>query len=245
MKLYFYILCILTIFVLDSCCKKQKCKCEKEWGEEVEDCTPKHYGPYYLGEVKDYLYFKSGSWWVYENNLSGETDSIYTILCDTAINSLVGKNKPWLSLTYTSIGFRLRSDKYDVDYFYDEPLLNLDVTDFGFGHAFNRRALFPTTAGSSAPFCFPFQSEKNFKEILPSIVIKGITYTEVAVFEVGSDNSVQHPTEISYPLYFLSNAKYFWAKNYGLIKIEARTYRNDTSQEIINSWELIKHNLIR
>jgi hypothetical protein len=246
-KLISLLILLAVIVVFNSCCKKQKCKCKEEWGEEVDDCTPKHFGPYYLGEVKDYLYFKPGSWWVYENNLTGETDSIYTVLCDTAFNEVTGKDEKWLTLSYTSIGFRLRSDKYDVDYYFDQRPRFPHATDFNFNLVMDKMANFPTFGANSVPFSYPFNPaiKQNFNELISSMDIKGKTYTDVAVFQVSPDNSVQHPTNIPYPLYFQATVKYYWAKNYGLVKIEAKTYRNDTGQEVYNNWELTKSNLIK
>jgi hypothetical protein len=242
------ILILLTLIVaFNSCCKKQKCKCKEEWGEEVEDCTPKHYGPYYLGEVKDYLYFKPGSWWVYENSLSGETDSIYTILCDTAFNEVTGRDERWLTLSYTSIGFRLRSDKYNINYYYEEQPREPDVTDFSYSHSLYRLA--DSQIRSDLPyncFTYPFvvNSSHVFQEIIPSLVVKGKTYTGVAVFQTSPDESISLPT-LSFIYETAGIAKYYWVKGYGLVQIEQILYRPDTQKTFWHKWELVKCNLVK
>jgi hypothetical protein len=42
-------------------------------------------GPYYLGEVKEYLYFKPGSYWIHKNTVTWQLDTITTLSIDTSI----------------------------------------------------------------------------------------------------------------------------------------------------------------
>jgi hypothetical protein len=236
---------LFSILLFNSCCRKERCKCEKEWGEEVDDCSPKHYGPYYLGEVKDYLYFKPGSYWVYQNDLSGQLDSIYTISCDTAFNEVKGKYYKWISLSYTSIKFWLRSDKYRIDYYYEEQKRVPDITDFSYGHALYR---FPYhDSNSNFPhhcFSYPFTKSYSplFKEFIPSMIIKGKTYTDVAIFELKLDKSVSMPT-LSFPHSDYGLTRYYWSKGHGLVQIEQRLWRTDTQTEFWHKWELLRYKL--
>lgn len=249
MKLKLHLIFLFLVFLsINSCCRKPECKCKEEWGESVKDCTPKHYGPYYLGEVKDYLYFKKGSWWVYKNSLSGETDSIYTVYCDTNVINTTGTDYKWLTLTYTSIDIKLKSDKYDVDYYYQMQKKFPDVTDFEFGYNMYRLADRPLE--SDIPyknFSYPFNANysNSFKEYLTNITIQGKTYNDVVVFLVNRDQGVQHPLNYPYELYFQSNSKYYWAKGVGLVMIKCDTYRRDNNQPIENIWELTNYNLIK
>jgi hypothetical protein len=234
----------IIILLVNSCCKKPECKCKEEWGYKVSDCTPKHYGPYYLGGVKDYLYFKKGSWWVYKNNLSGETDSIYTVYCDTSVVKTKGTDYKWLSLTYTSIGFKLRSDKYNTDYYYSHSNLYPDVTEFKYGLVFDRAASFTDKTRYSAPFLYPFELGLNFKELIPNLTINNKNYVDIAVFQVWSDESVQLPT-LPYNFRPSAPTKYYWAKNVGLVMIEQTLYKVDTQSTIVHKWEIINFNLIK
>jgi hypothetical protein len=239
---------ILNVLLINSCCRKSECKCNEEWGVKVSDCTPKHYGPYYLGEVKDYLYFKKGSWWVYKNNLSGETDSIYTVYCDTFMINSTGDHYKWLSMSYSDIGFRLRSDKYDVNYIYSHGVVYPDVTGYtgGIGYTMDKTSNFPTISRVSTPFTYPFKVDNRnlFQELIPSMTIQGKTYNDVAVFQVWSDETVQLPT-LTFGFMADAPTKYYWAKGVGLVMIEQTLFRFDLQQTFVQKWELIKYNLIK
>lgn len=243
-----YLIMIFTFISINSCCRSQKCKCEDEWGVRTDDCTPKHFGPYFLGGAKDYLYFEQGSYWIYKNNLTGETDSIYTVWCDTFVQNTTGTTKKWLSVSYTSIDFRLKSDKFNVTYTYDDGKLYPDVTGYngGVNYVMYKTASFPLKSSYSVPFKYPFKpdNENFFQELIPTLTIQGKTYNEVAVFQIWNDASVQLP---NLSFYFLSDAptKYYWAKGVGLILIEQGLFRPDLQKSFTHKWELINYNLIK
>jgi len=232
------------ILIFNSCCRSQKCKCEDQWGVRTDDCTPRHYGPYYLGGLKDYLYFEKGSYWIYKNNLSGETDSIYTVYCDTFIVNSTGTHKRWLTLTYTDLAYKLRSDKYNVDYIYNHYKIYPDVTNFKMGYVYDKIARFPTKSAYSTPFCYPFSLNINFQELIPSLTIQGKTYNEVAVFQQWIDDTVQLPS-LSFNFRESAPTKYYWAKDVGLVMIEQVLFREDLQQTFTQKWELINYNLIK
>ena len=245
---FFMILCLTGFALLfNSCCKSKRCKCNDEWGMKVDDCTPKHYGPYYLDSVKPYLWFKPGSWWVYKNSITGETDSIYTVYCDSSFKDVAGTDKKWLTLSYSTVNYKLRSDKYNTDYYYQEQAKYPDVTDFTYSHSLYKTTWFENkTAVPEHCFSYPFNSGSPlFKSFYSSVIIQGTTYTNVAVFESPMDESIQHPKLMPYTLYNYSVSRYYWAKDYGIVKIESDTYRNDNDQPIQNNWELLKSHLIQ
>ncbi len=243
-----FIIILFTFISINSCCRSQRCKCQDQWGVTTDDCTPKHYGPYFLGGAKDYLYFEQGSYWIYKNNLSGETDSIYTLWCDTFTVNSTGTHKRWLSMTYTDIAFRLRSDRYGATYTYSHSKVYPDVTGYngGIGYTMYKNADFPSLSRNSYPFRYPFKPDNDnfFQELIPSLTIQGKTYNEVAVFQIWSDQSVQLPT---LGFYFVPSAptKYYWARGVGLIMIEQVLFRDDLQQTFSHKWELINYNLIK
>ncbi len=241
-------LIVFVLLLFSGCCKSKRCQCDEKYGMKVDDCTPKHYGPYYLGEVKDYLYFKPGSWWVYKNNLSGEIDSIYTITCDTFIVNSTGTDRKWLTLSYSDIGFRLRSDKYNVDYIYSHSKIYPDVTGYngGIGYTIDKTSVFSTKARSSVPFTYPFKTDNRnlFQQLIPSLMIQGKTYYNVAVFQIWSDESVQLPT-LTFGFMADAPTKYYWARGVGLVQIEQGLFRFDTQTTVTQKWELINYNLVK
>lgn len=149
-------LLLLSILIITSCCKSNKCKCKKEWGEKVDNCTPVHFGAFPLGGAKDYLYFKPGSWWVYRNTLSGETDSIYTEYCDTAVEESQGDPNKWLTLTYTTIAYQLKSNIYNTTYRYDRIKQHPYTTTFQYTQAQWRTMITPKKIERALScFCLP------------------------------------------------------------------------------------------
>lgn len=250
-KLSLVTLTIITLLVsilINSCCKSNKCQCNKEWGEKVEDCSPKHFGPYPLGGAYDYLYFEPGSWWIYRNSLSGETDSIYTQYCDSFVVNTKGTNLRWLSLTYTSLAYSLRSDLNNITYNFTRIQQVPDVTDFTYTQTeFKTMSASNKSIGPHVSFVYPFKSTAglNFNELKQVFTINGVDYNEVAIFtSEGYDNTVQLPTKLSYPVGWGGVNKYYWAKGYGLVQIESRLWRNDIQDTVWQKWELIKCNLI-
>ena len=80
----------------------------------------KYLGNYPLGEVKDYLYFKPGSYWVYECDSTLELDSQVMISIDT----------PWFHKSY-------------IDYqllFFNKKSITFIITDEGSGFDYNNLA---------------------------------------------------------------------------------------------------------
>ena len=242
-KIPFLILCTLLIA---SCCKSNKCKCNKEWGERVDDCTPVHFGPFPLGGAKDYLYFKPGSWWVYRNSLSGETDSIYTVYCDTAVEESQGDPNRWLTLTYTTIAYQLKSTVYNTTYIYERIKQHPYTSTFEYTQAQWRTMIAPKKSRGPYPvFIYPFKdAAADFIELIPILNIQGADYSEVAVFQSDNfDETVQLPTQLPYTVTYGGINKYYWAKGAGLVQIESLLYKPSDSSTVWQKWELVKSHL--
>lgn len=198
-------------------------------------------GPYPLGINKDYHYFKTGSWWVYKNNLTNEKDSIVTIQCDTASITFTEEYPgEFYKTTFTQLFIRQKSFSYN----YTLQYLCNKISPEKYHFFLDKTTYFQSNTKYSTPWAYPFQPEAYFKELIPNITIQGKTYNEVAVFQIWNDESVQLPT---LPYYFLSDAptKYYWAKEIGLIMIEQGLFRPDLQQSFTHKWELTNYNLIK
>ena len=70
----------LIIFSLIAISALHSCK------PEPPDPQPTDLGFFGLGEAKDYVYFKKGTWWVYQNTRTGQLDTIvvYNSILDTS-----------------------------------------------------------------------------------------------------------------------------------------------------------------
>lgn len=244
----FFIALFLTM-VFNSCCRSNECQCYKEWGQKVDDCSVKHFGPYPLkgGGAYDYLYFEPGSWWVYQNNLSGETDSIYITNCDTQVYNHTGQSTKWQSVTYTSIRFSMRSEIYNTDYEYYSYANYPDPIPYKYAQS-KIRSSSRNNSGAEAwivfKYPFPDKNASGYFEYYTVLNILGKDYYNVGVFETPSDGTVQLPQKLANKVGHGGNAKYFWAKGYGLIKLESYVYDYTTKLTYLQKWELIKSNLI-
>lgn len=227
--------CVLFgLILLSSCCKDMdpdKRGCQK-------DKPTKETGPFPLGLNKDYLYFKAGSWWVYENNLTSERDSIVVISCDT--NSVLIKEEypsAFYKAQFTALSMRQKSYTNGYNIFYDCNKIAPDNYHF----IFTKAVTFPSTTEYSIPYVYPYLPESYFIELIPSVLIKGELYTEVLVFSFKNDHTI---LETNITRSFRGEVKYYWARGNGLIKYEAHSNNfNDTG--ITEVWELVNKNLIK
>lgn len=239
---------VLITFIFNSCCRTNACKCYNEWGVRTEDCSVKHFGPYPLGGAYDYLYFEPGSWWVYKNSLSGETDSIFITSCDTQVVSHTGQTLRWQSVSYTAIRFSTRSATYNTDYEYFSFATVPDQLDFKYTQ--NKMRSSSRNPGQSGPwevfkYPFPAKNETGYFEYFPILNIQGKDYFEVGVYELDFDHTVQLPKKYINQVGYGGNSKYFWAKGFGIIKIESFVYDYTTKFTHLQKWELVKSNLIQ
>ena len=150
----------------------------------------KYLGNYPLGEVKDYLYFKSGSYWVYECDSTLELDSQVMISIDT----------PWFHksyidyqlLIYEKFSFSFKTSfktyypTFDAKY--------CESCERGFGNVLNISG--PNISGTDCVFyriSWGFDSTRNggggssptyYKGYLDSLQVLGSWYKDVRVFKV-------------------------------------------------------------
>ena len=68
MKKILFLILIVSVFILYNC---NQC--------ETTQCTEGNTKHKISSVVKKYFYFKTGSWWVYQNEISLERDSIYVV----------------------------------------------------------------------------------------------------------------------------------------------------------------------
>src|SRR5690242_14192783 len=93
---------IILICVLSTSC----CRDKNPYMDGCQDKTPQEMGNFNLDTVKPYIYFKEGSWWVYENDSTLETDSIVAISSDDQIFQANGEKKRY---TYESVAVIYKS----------------------------------------------------------------------------------------------------------------------------------------
>jgi len=202
------------------------------------DPGPTDLGFFALGESKDYVYFKRGTWWIYKNTKTGLLDTIEVF--NSVLDTLEKTSKKW---HFTNEVFLVDSRSLNTGYyyyFYIRPL-SPDVTTVTWACIPNLERREPYE-GDIAPFYYPFDRLKNNPHggyetycttIKDTMHVNGKVYSDVAVFYLVNDNSEPIPMK-------RKAAKYYWARHYGLIQKDLfdGKFRGDTST-LYHSWKLI------
>ncbi|NBP06849.1 MAG: hypothetical protein EBV15_11660, partial [Bacteroidetes bacterium] len=205
----------------------------------------KYLGNYPLGEVKDYLYFKPGSYWVYECDSTGELDSQVMLSCDT----------PWIRKSFIDYQF-IKYSKYSFPfktsfntYEYSNDILYCENCKRGFSTLIAFKS--PTNTALDCTFFYPFDSTvaggggsspTYYKGYLDSLQVLGKWYKEVRVFQYGTSGFIRpnYKTEI------LRDARMtmFWAKNVGVVKyyIQGGLWDNNLTPFWFN-WNLKRYSI--
>jgi len=222
-------------FFIFQICIFENCKQEN-------DPPAKDLGFFSLGEAKDYVFFKPGTWWVYQNTRTGLKDSInvqYSIL-----DTLESSGKKWRFLDEV---FYVQSKSSSTGHYYffyqrkgtaavTEPVKKVLPL-------LERRDPFE---GDINCFYFPFDAYPNqsgsvsiFLNKQDTMVMNGKIFKDVAIFYLTNDNTEPEPLK-------RNPAKYYWAKNYGLIRKDLfdGKFMGDTSK-LYYSWKLINSKIIQ
>lgn len=197
-------------------------------------------------EILDYEYFKKGTWWVYEDSLSGNIDSVVifksnykidTVFDSQSSKNLIGYFDKWQWTANHSF------EGWNHDFYYDygaktmssEPnaidkIYTLQEDRYIQGVDFHG----PTTA-LSHPFTW-FQTPNSFRilAIYDSLIINGKQYANILVIE-DIDNVLWPPD--GFNTFKKMNTYTYWAKNIGIIK---RTMEND---KVKYNWQLKNYHI--
>ena len=226
-----------------SCCKREKPK---------DPITIE----YKLGEIKDYMFFKRGTYWVYEHSITGQIDSQY--VTSAAISRYTSKGREdyskHITLIQETFNMRIRSNFKDgwgsVNYFniYSNGQ-RVDAYPYPEkAYVFKRTKVPNIILGPSTGnvFRYPYYTGANYSPYQDSFLInyqlKGSTYDTVRVFVVGSAESVMQQSKI---LTQGTPVRCYYAKNVGIIKLHQKDYRVFDGSPIDHSWNLIRKKIIR
>ena len=208
------------------------------------DPGPTDLGFFALGEAKDYVYFKPGTWWVYENTRTGLRDSI--VVTYSLLDTLEATSKKWHIKEEL---FYVKSHSLSTGHYYDfyERQGAVEITAQPKGYIIPTLERNQPYEGEIDPFYYPFDIFKGKNgdyeafclTVKDTILIKGKVYDNVAVFFIKRDVIEPSPKNGK-------PAKYYWAKNYGLIKKDLfdSKFPGDTSV-LYHSWKLINSNIIQ
>lgn len=208
-------------------------------------------GPFYLGQIKDYLYFKEGSTWIYQNSLSGELDTVRQIYCDTQFfeKSDILPDATYYN-SYTLLDYDQKSSRNNCLIRINSGHINPIV--YAYHTNYSKTCFNPTGGGDVENFFYPFDSTITgfsgsvtyYRGSLDSMLVLGKYYPDIQIFEVSRDGTIGVP-QSSIPFVKMGKGVYYWSKGYGLIKIQLNTERYDDYTPFTHSWELLSSHLIR
>lgn len=220
------ILLLLLPFALATCKDK-----EPVW---------RTYGPYYMGEMRDYVSFKKGTWWVYENTVTKERDSMVlqwvTLDTFTYTDNYDGKSENKIikeKLEYMVYSYL---NGYSYRHYMETPSVWSGMPDRNYGtfYLIRNKSKPGDYAGWDVSFIYPFEIGHNWDATIISsdtfLTINGKRYDDVVHLEI------QHPQQST------PNKQYYWAKNYGLVYFEVR---NNQVAEKKEYWQLVNSNIVQ
>ncbi|MDP2174456.1 MAG: hypothetical protein Q8K70_00955, partial [Bacteroidota bacterium] len=196
------------------------------------------------------IYFKRGTWWVYENSLTQARDCVYVTRTDTAFARVKHQKSkdgdPYYHyVDYTAFQSFMYST-YNKCNFQINDFAGVGTGSFDYDLQKSYSCNLPHNYTSTViVFNYPFIKEYGVNMKYDSLTVKNKTYYNVVVFENTreSDHSLIPMNDRNYN--GASKLKYYWAKNYGIIKTEFNTYNLNTKQNHYTYWDLIKSNIIQ
>ncbi len=220
------ILLLLLPFALATCKDK-----EPVW---------RTYGPYYMGEMRDYVSFKKGTWWVYENTVTKERDSMVlqwvTLDTFTYTDNYNGESDNKIIKERLNYLVHSITTGYKYEHYMETPSVWSGMPDRNYGTFYLIRDKYKPGdyAGWDVSFIYPFEIGHNWDATIISsdtfLTINGKRYDDVVHLEIKSPGKL-------YP------SKYFyWAPHYGLVQI---IYRSGTDINYRETWQLVNANIIQ
>ncbi|MDP2176054.1 MAG: hypothetical protein Q8K70_09115 [Bacteroidota bacterium] len=236
-----YIFFSLIIIFLSACCKDNNPYIEGCQTEPFEEL-----GPFNLDTMKPYVFFETGSYWIYKCDLTGELDSQYCVSSDAIVRKAIGVKRVY---DFENIYSNNRSLKYKTNILMQGQTSDPDIINFDFGIVWQRNI-----KGTIAPVLSTWQdkekgfgngvSDTYFRGKLPTFVVEGKEYHDVLVYEVLRDPTFPKPDDqTGLSIGSSGNSIYYWAKNVGLIKIQHNTgnYGVNPPVAITLLWNLIDY----
>jgi hypothetical protein len=213
---------VLSVFFLETC--------------KPDDDVNKTYGPYTLGEARDYIDFKPGSWWVYQNSKSGLYDTLVLKSISIRSQTFTGKN----TVIKDMVAMLIYSTTTKYEYKYYSSGANPDakpeyLKNVNFISLWHGKSKSGDYNGETVSFFYPFDKNHTanismFESSLihkdTTIVLPKYTIDSVVVFKCKDDACWD-----SY------DTKYYWGKNIGLVKKE----RINNSE----SWDLVNYIILK
>lgn len=227
------VLCALILTTASNCKKKE---------------DPKLYiGNFPATEVMKYLYFKPGSYWIYECDSTLEIDSQVMVKVDT----------PWQHLNYIDyqyVFYNKKSITYNVAFNTINFGTNIPYSKDRVGIYYFANSLAisgPNISASDCVFFYPFDSSllggygsspTYYKGFLDSMKVLDRWYKDVRVFQVQYAGGFIEP---KIKTWGDGQITYYWARNIGIIRTHVWTKKDGLNSTFKFNWNLKRHKIIQ
>lgn len=238
------LLCILVLGLVGaSSCKREKPK----------DPLTLHYT---LGEVADYMVFQPGTYWIYQNDVTGDIDSQWVTGTGVGEYSQKGTEEYSKHITLKQEYFEIYIASNFVDGLGEKPRYKV----YSWGNKVNafpgpyrayqveRDKTAPTTGGSSVVYHHSYKScpKRNcyyyYDTLLVNYKLNNSVYDTVRVFRVNQDFAFP---ESKIPSQGSGKSDYYIAKHVGIIKIYNTGHRLADGAPLNQAWSLIRKKIVQ
>jgi hypothetical protein len=216
-------------------CLFHSCKREPE--------QKKYMGYFPATEVMKYIYYKPGSYWIYECDSTGELDSQVMISIDT----------PWSHqdyIDYQYVNYVKKSVTYGVDFktiFFgtEIPYNGNKIGQYFFANSLSING--PNMSANDCVFFYPFDSNSlggygssptYYKGYLDSLQVLGKWYKDVRVFQVQYAGGFVEPRIKTWGD---GQITYYWAKNIGVVRVHVWTKKDGFDTTFKFNWNLKRY----
>jgi hypothetical protein len=209
----------------------------------------KYLGTYPLGDIKDYLYFKPGSMWVYECDSTGELDTQVMVSCDT----------PWVIksfIKYQLLTCKIQSINEGSTYSSPLPFGDLYYKkEYSYFWSITRYRSNPKDLGSGRDCIFfkPYDTNSSgglgdspckYKGLLTNYTVLGKNYDTVRVFQVQATSGWPKPqSPCIESMDYIAGMRYYYAKKVGIVKITTYAWDYINKLPFTHSWNLKSYDL--
>ncbi len=198
-----------------ACISFMSCKPESKPKEE------QHLGPFYFGKYTDYFWFKPGTYWIYENNRTGELDTCILTSIERDTVTMFYEHpmfKRWF--TYEKINYVIYTRHRFGYVSYSTASGCIDCPTMDTSRVIQRDF-------SRGIFKFPWKQDMPYSDYFPSMQVNGITYYDVYRFDQELDEGLPNWDESKLVWGIINGtapySSYYWARGVGLIQIKYKT----------------------
>ena len=239
-KWWLIILLPLSIFIITGC-------------EPDEPEPQKYLGKFYIGEMRNYTFFKPGSMWVYECDSTGELDTQVMLKCytwwistdyiDYEVMSFQRKSRNEGSLySDFSSGYSI---PYEANFKKEGDHLSIEKTHNDVRRC-GRNSVFFTPYDTNLEAIGGSGGETKYVKLITNYKLNNFTFDTVRVFRARATEA--HPIT-NHPFYKnlkpLTVIDYYFAKNVGIVQLKIIGYNNQGENIPKNhNWNLKYYKII-